>query len=112
MLLLLVIFGPGKAISMARDLGRLVSGAQNIVEEFKSELASSEEVWNFPGSTDTFPLHRATLSHSTLLEIRRTPVAQSRVQPVAVVEALQVLEDRRLGRLPTEKPGPAHQLCL
>jgi Sec-independent protein translocase protein TatA len=46
-LLLLVIFGPGKAISMvsmARDLGRLVSGAQNTVEEFKSELASSEEV--------------------------------------------------------------------
>jgi Sec-independent protein translocase protein TatA len=43
-LLLLVVFGPGKAASMARDFGRFVSGAQNTVEEFKSELVDSEEI--------------------------------------------------------------------
>jgi Sec-independent protein translocase protein TatA len=41
-LLLLVVFGPGKAASMARDFGRFVSGAQDTVEEFKSELLSEE----------------------------------------------------------------------
>jgi Sec-independent protein translocase protein TatA len=29
---------------MARDLGRFVSGAQNTVDDFKSELLDSEEV--------------------------------------------------------------------
>ena len=43
-LLVLMIFGPGKAAGMARDLGRFVSGAQNTVEDFKSELLDSEEV--------------------------------------------------------------------
>ncbi len=43
-LLLVVVFGPGKAISMARDFGRFVSGAQNTVEEFKGELLSQEEI--------------------------------------------------------------------
>jgi len=43
-LLVLVIFGPGKGASMARDLGRFVSGAQNTVDDFKSELLDSEEV--------------------------------------------------------------------
>lgn len=40
-LLLLAIFGPGKASSIARDLGRFVSEARRPVEEFKSELALS-----------------------------------------------------------------------
>jgi Sec-independent protein translocase protein TatA len=42
-LLLLVIFGPGKAAGMARDFSRFVSGAQNTVEEFKSELVVPAE---------------------------------------------------------------------
>src|SRR5215217_4988249 len=42
--LFLLIFGPGKGASMARDLGRFVSGAQNTVDDFKSELLDSEEV--------------------------------------------------------------------
>jgi Sec-independent protein translocase protein TatA len=41
-LLLLVLFGPGKAAGMARDFGRFVSGAQNTVEEFREELLSEE----------------------------------------------------------------------
>ncbi len=41
-LLVLVIFGPGKASGMARDLGRFVSGAQRSVEDLKSELYSDE----------------------------------------------------------------------
>jgi TatA/E family protein of Tat protein translocase len=40
--LALVLFGPQKLISMARDFGRFVSGAQDTVEEFKSELISDE----------------------------------------------------------------------
>ena len=40
--LLLVLFGAGKAAGMARDFGRFVSGAQNTVEEFKEELLSEE----------------------------------------------------------------------
>ena len=43
-LLILVVFGPGKAAGMARDLGRFVSGAQNTVDDFKSEILGSEEV--------------------------------------------------------------------
>jgi sec-independent protein translocase protein TatB len=43
-LLFLVIFGPGKAASMARDLGHFVNEARSSVDEFKSELISVEEV--------------------------------------------------------------------
>ena len=43
MLLLLVVFGPGKAVSMARDLGRFANTARDQVEEFKGELLHSEE---------------------------------------------------------------------
>ncbi len=41
-LLVLIVFGPGKAASVARDFGRFVSGAQRSAEEFKSELLSEE----------------------------------------------------------------------
>ena len=43
-LLFLVIFGPMKAASMARDLGRFVNGANRTVEEFNEEILSEEEV--------------------------------------------------------------------
>jgi Sec-independent protein translocase protein TatA len=43
-LLVLVLFGPEKLLSIARELGRFASEAQNTVEELKSELVSSEEV--------------------------------------------------------------------
>ena len=39
----LVIFGPIKAASMARDLGRFVNGANRTVEGFKEEILSEEE---------------------------------------------------------------------
>jgi Sec-independent protein translocase protein TatA len=42
-LLILVVFGPGKAVSMARDLGRFVSEVRGQVEEFKGELLDDEE---------------------------------------------------------------------
>ncbi len=41
-LLALLVFGPEKLANMARDFGRFVTGAQNTVEEFKSELHSEE----------------------------------------------------------------------
>ena len=41
-LLIIVVFGPLKAVGMARDLGRFVSGANRTVEEFKSELFTEE----------------------------------------------------------------------
>ena len=47
-LLLLVVFGPQKASSMARDLGRFVSEARRPVEEVKSELAAAGEPRNEP----------------------------------------------------------------
>jgi Sec-independent protein translocase protein TatA len=37
-LLLLVVFGSGKAVSMARDLGRFAKMARDQVEQFKDEL--------------------------------------------------------------------------
>jgi Sec-independent protein translocase protein TatA len=40
-LLVVVIFGPGKAATLARDLGRFASEARRPVEEFKDELYSS-----------------------------------------------------------------------
>jgi sec-independent protein translocase protein TatB len=43
-LLVLLVFGPTKASSVARDFGRFVSGARSTVEEVKSELLVSEEV--------------------------------------------------------------------
>ncbi len=42
-LLLLVVFGPGKAVSMARDLGRFANEARGQVEEFKGELLYGKE---------------------------------------------------------------------
>jgi sec-independent protein translocase protein TatB len=42
-LLFLVVFGPGKAASTARDLGRFVNKARDSVEEFKGELIAAEE---------------------------------------------------------------------
>ena len=41
-LLVLVVFGPTKAASMARDLGRFVNEARGSGDEFKSELISEE----------------------------------------------------------------------
>jgi Sec-independent protein translocase protein TatA len=42
-LLLLVVFGPGKAVGMARDLGRFANTARDQVEEFKDDLLSPQE---------------------------------------------------------------------
>ena len=42
-LLFLVLLGPSKTASMARDLGRFVKEAQHSVEEFKAELLSEEQ---------------------------------------------------------------------
>lgn len=41
-LLFLVVFGPSKLPGMARDFGRFVGGARRHVDEFKSELTSTE----------------------------------------------------------------------
>jgi sec-independent protein translocase protein TatB len=42
-LLLLVLFGPSKLSSMARDLGRFVSKARRSVDDFKSDLISGDD---------------------------------------------------------------------
>jgi sec-independent protein translocase protein TatB len=42
-LIVLVIFGPSKLPSMARDLGRFVKEARRSVEEFKKDLVSEED---------------------------------------------------------------------
>ena len=42
-LLLLVVFGPRKATSMARDVGHFVKETRRPVEEFKAELAAVVE---------------------------------------------------------------------
>ena len=47
-LLLLVVFGPQKLPSMARDVGRFVSEARHSVEEFKKDLVSEGEVGGEP----------------------------------------------------------------
>jgi Tat protein translocase TatB subunit len=47
-LLLLVVFGPKKLPSMARDVGRFVSEARHSVEEFKKDLVSEGEVGGEP----------------------------------------------------------------
>ena len=49
-LLLLVIFGPGKAAGMARDLGRFANDAHGHVEEFKGELLGGHEDRDKPAS--------------------------------------------------------------
>ena len=40
--LFLVVFGPSKLPSMARDVGRLVTESRRYVDELKSELVSEE----------------------------------------------------------------------
>jgi Sec-independent protein translocase protein TatA len=42
-LLFLVILGPNERPVMARDLRRFVSGARNQLDEYKSEITSTEE---------------------------------------------------------------------
>lgn len=41
-LLFLVVFGPGKLPGMARDFARFVSEVRRHLDEFKSELTSTE----------------------------------------------------------------------
>jgi Sec-independent protein translocase protein TatA len=41
-LLVLLIFGPTKATSVARDFGRFVGGARGTVEEFKSGMVPED----------------------------------------------------------------------
>jgi sec-independent protein translocase protein TatB len=41
-LLALVVFGPKRLPSMAKDLGRFVNEARNTVEEFKEDLITDE----------------------------------------------------------------------
>ena len=41
--LFLVIFGPSKVPSMARDLGRFVNEARRSIEEFKEDIVSQKE---------------------------------------------------------------------
>ncbi len=42
--LVLLVFGPHGAAGMARELGRLVSGANRTFEEIKSELVPEKEI--------------------------------------------------------------------
>jgi Sec-independent protein translocase protein TatA len=49
-LLLLVVFGPGKAVGMARDLGRFANTARDQVEEFKDELLHDGDEDDHDGS--------------------------------------------------------------
>ena len=42
-LLFLVIFGPSRATSMVRDLGRFVNEARRPLDELKSELLDGED---------------------------------------------------------------------
>ena len=42
-LIVLVVFGPKKLPTMARDFGRFVSEARRSVEEFKEDLVSEKE---------------------------------------------------------------------
>jgi Sec-independent protein translocase protein TatA len=48
--LMLVVFGPGKAVSMAKDLGRFVNEARNQVEELTGGLLDGEEDGDKPTS--------------------------------------------------------------
>ena len=48
--LLPVVFGPGKAVSLARDLGRFANDARGQVEEFKAEILGGEEDRDEPAS--------------------------------------------------------------
>jgi TatA/E family protein of Tat protein translocase len=57
-LLFLVIFGPGKLPSMARDFGRFMSEAHRYIDEFKSELVS--------GAEDETPEHGETEEEPSL----------------------------------------------
>lgn len=59
-LLFLVVFGPGKLPGMARDFGRFVGGARRHVDEFKSELTSTEN----GGSSEPHRGDRADIDQS------------------------------------------------
>ena len=54
-LLLLIVFGPSKLPSMARDVGRFVNQARRYKDEFQSELVSGPEV-ELPEHEKTFNL--------------------------------------------------------
>lgn len=42
-LLFLILFGPSKLPQMARDIGKFVSEARRSMDEFKSELISTDD---------------------------------------------------------------------
>ena len=61
-LLFLVIFGPSKLPGMARDFGRFVNQARDHIDEFKSELTSTED----SGSSEPQRGNRADVDQSRL----------------------------------------------
>ena len=77
-LLLLVVFGPGKAVSMARDLGRFANTARDQVEEFKGELLHGEEdhdeVASDPRSEDEY--ERSLPEKGSLPETRKADLME------------------------------------
>jgi Tat protein translocase TatB subunit len=75
-LLLLVVFGPKKLPSMARDVGRFVSEARHSVEGFKKDLVSEGEVGGEPHEGRDPEEHRE-------LEARAKPEAGDAVAPSA-----------------------------
>ena len=54
-LLALIIFGPGKASSMARELGSFVKEARRSAEDFKSELSDAGEEDRSEPAVDLHP---------------------------------------------------------
>ncbi len=42
-LLFLILFGPSKLPQMARDIGKFISEARRSMDEFKSELISTDD---------------------------------------------------------------------
>jgi TatA/E family protein of Tat protein translocase len=55
-LLLLIVFGPSKLPSMARDVGRFVNQARRYKDEFQSELVAGAERDEHPEYEKTFNL--------------------------------------------------------
>lgn len=96
------------------ELLKLILGAEqpNLFVVADDDQIIYQWKWTSPASTDRFTLRCPSFSQSNLLEVRRTTIAQSRVQALAVVEALQILEERRLRYLAGWKLDPTDQLGL
>jgi uncharacterized protein YjbJ (UPF0337 family) len=95
-----------RAAEAAEEAGQKEKVRQEEAKAKEAERERDKQEWVCPVFTDCLPLSHSASFHSSLLALRGAQMPQRGMPPSGVVEALDVLEDRR-PRYLTARPGVA-----